>query len=171
MSARGLTIALAVSVALNLFAAAAIVTAVVTHARIDERVEAQQRPGPGGRFRDIVAGMDPEVRERVGRTLRASALAVRPDFEDARESRRQAIALAKGATLDQAAVDALLEQSRAAELRGRQRLETDTVALLATLEPADREALATILNRHGRSGQDRLPRGGRFTPPQDRGPG
>lgn len=171
MSTRGLIIALAASVALNLFAVAGVVTAVVTRARIDERVEAQRRPGPGGPFRDIIAGMDPEVRVRVRRTLRASALAARPDFEEARASRRQAITLAQGATLDRAAVDALLERSRAAELRGRQRLETDSVALLATLEPDDRKALVAILNRHGRGGRDRLPRGDRLPPAPDQGPG
>ena len=165
MSGRTLTIvlavALALSVALNLFAATAGVTALVTRARIDERVEEQRRPGRGETFRDIVAAMDPEVRDQVRQTLRASALAARPDFEEARASRRQAIALAEAATLDQAAVDALLERSRVAELRGRQRLEIDSVALLATLGPEDREALAVILDRHGRGGRggrDRRPR-------------
>ena len=64
--------------------------------------------------------------------------------------RRQATALARSADFDPARAAALLEQSRAAELRGRARLEADAVAVLATLEPDDRAALSEILTRRGR---------------------
>jgi uncharacterized membrane protein len=62
----------------------------------------------------------------------------------------------------------LLEESRNAELRGRARLETNAVALLATLEPDDRQALTEILARRGRvAGRDR---GGPGAPPVSPGP-
>ena len=154
MSPRTLKIALAVSVALNLFAVAGAGTAWVTRARVDERVEDQRRPGRENSVREIVAGLDPEVRDRVKTALRASALAARPDFEEAREARREAIALTRGAQLDPAAATALLERSRTAEMRGRTRLEQDSVALLATLDADDRQALGVILNRHGRGRPD-----------------
>ena len=48
----------------------------------------------------------------------------------------------------------LLEQSRAAEMRGRQRLETGAVALLATLTPEERKALTPLLQRKGSARRD-----------------
>lgn len=150
MSPRALRIALAVSVALNLFAVAGGVAAVVTRAKVDKHVEAQRTPGRERAFRDIVDTLDPQAQARVRSTLRASAMAARPDFEEARAARREAIALTEATTFEPAAVDALLERSRAAEHRGRTRLEHDSVALLATLGPQDRQALGVILKRHGR---------------------
>jgi len=150
MTPRTLKLALAVSVALNLFAIAGGGAALVTRARVEQHVEAQRTSGRERAFRDIVASLAPEVQERVRTTLRASAMAARPDFEEARAARRQAMALTEAATFEPAAVDALLARSRAAEQRGRTQLEHDAVALLATLGPADRQALGVILKRHGR---------------------
>ncbi|TAJ56242.1 periplasmic heavy metal sensor [Brevundimonas sp.] len=156
MSPKALKIALAASVALNLFAAAAVTTLVITRAQVENRVEAQHRPARAGSPMRLIDQLDPAVRERVRDTLRASALAARPDFEEARLKRRQAVEMGRSATFDTARAAALLEQSRTAELRGRARLEADAVALLATLEPDDRRALSEILTRRGRAaGRDR----------------
>ncbi|MBU3969825.1 MAG: periplasmic heavy metal sensor [Alphaproteobacteria bacterium] len=156
MSPGTLKIALAASVALNLFAIAAGATLFVTRAQIEDRVEAQHRPARAGSPMRLIDQLDPAVRERVRDTLRASALAARPDFEEARLKRRQAVEMGRSATFDTARAAALLEQSRTAELRGRARLEADAVALLATLEPDDRRALSEILTRRGRAaGRDR----------------
>ena len=87
---------------------------------------------------------------RVRDALRASALEARPDFEEARLKRRQAVEMGRSTTFDAARAEALLAESRTAELRGRARLEADAVALLATLEPDDRRALSEILTRRGR---------------------
>ncbi|MBX4158907.1 hypothetical protein K4A07_17435, partial [Lactiplantibacillus plantarum] len=56
--------------------------------------------------------------------------------------------LVKGAMTDMA------QQSRAAEMRGRQRLETGAVALLATLTPEERKALTPLLQRKGSARRD-----------------
>ncbi|HYC97389.1 periplasmic heavy metal sensor [Brevundimonas sp.] len=151
MNARTLKIALAASVALNLFALAAGATLLVGRANVERRIEAQHRAPRDHPFMTLVEGLDPAVRDRVRDTLRASARAARPDFEETRLKRRQATALARSADFDPAEVSALLEQSRAAELRGRARLEEDAVALLGTLEPDDRAALSEILTRRGRT--------------------
>jgi len=151
MSPRALKIALAVSVALNLFAVAAGATLFVTRAQVEDRVEAQHRPARTGSPMRLVDQLDPAVRQRVRDTLRASALAARPDFEEARQKRREAVEMGRSATFDADRAEALLEASRHAELRGRARLEADAVALLATLEPADRRAMSEILTRRGRS--------------------
>ena len=157
---RALKIALAVSVALNLFAVVGGTTALITRAKVDQKVEDQRRSGRDGSVPQIVASLDPQVRDRVRDGLRASALSARPDFDEARTARRAAVAATTATTgFDPAAVSALLETSRTAELRGRARLESDAVAMLATLDPEDRKALGSILSRHGKSGGGG-PRGG-----------
>lgn len=161
MKAGTLKLVLAVSVALNLFTLAAGVTLLVGRADVERRLEAQHRPRDRG-FMSVVEGLDPAVRERVRETLRASARAARPDFEETRMKRRQAAALVRSADFDPVRVAALLEQSRAAEMRGRARLEADAVALLATLAPDDRAAFSEMLSRRGRIGV--RDRGGRRGP-------
>lgn len=147
MSGKGLKIALAVSVALNLFALAAAGTLAVTRDRVEDRVEAQQRPGRTGSPMGLVGRLSPEVRPQVREALRDAALAARPDFEEARLKRRQAVALAASPTFDPERLRTLLDESRAAELRGRQRLEVGAIAVLADLGPADRAIMAEILSR------------------------
>lgn len=167
MSPRAVKIALAASVAINLFAAAAVTTLFVTRAQVEGRVEAQHRPARAGSPMRLIDQLDPAVRERVRDTLRASALAARPDFEEARLKRRQAVEMGRSATFDTTRAAALLEQSRTAEMRGRARLEADAVALLATLDPDDRRALSEILTRRGRSaGRDHGGRDGRQDVPK-----
>jgi len=169
MSPRAMKIALIGSVALNLFALAAGATLLVTRAQVEDRVEAQHRPARAGSPMRLVEQLDPAVRQRVRETLRASALAARPDFEEARLKRRQAVEMGRSATFDAVRAEALLEESRNAEIRGRARLEADAVALLATLEPDDRRALSEILTRRGRAaGRDRggrEPSSAKATPP------
>lgn len=150
MSPRTLKIALAASVALNLFAVTAVTTAMVTRAQVERRIDDDRRAPRENSAFAIVRQMDPQVRERVRESLRASALAARPDFEEAKARRREAVQIAASPTYDAARVSALLEQSRTAELRGRARLEADAATLLGTLEPADRTALSQILTRRGR---------------------
>jgi uncharacterized membrane protein len=154
---RWLKIALAVSVALNLFAAAAAVTVATTHARVEKQVEDQggrdRRGGPG--VWAALNTLDPAVRERVKQAMRGHALAARPDFEAARTARRQAIDLASQPSFDPADVQALLEQSRLAELRGRARLERGAVEVLGTVQPAERKALAPVMLRQGPRFRDR----------------
>lgn len=161
MTPRTLKMLLAVSVAVNVFALAAGAAAVATYPRLEARVEAQHRPGRDRSVRDVVASLDPEVRERVREDLRASALAARSDFDLARSARREAIEKSEAETLNAAEVTALLERSRIAEMRGRARLEAEAVSLLASLGPDDRRRLAVILNRksggHGRASDRREP--------------
>ncbi|RZJ29589.1 MAG: periplasmic heavy metal sensor [Brevundimonas sp.] len=147
MSPKVLKIALAASVGLNLFAVAAGATIWVAHDREERRIEALQRPAREHSPMALTARLSPEVRARVRQTLKASALAAKPDFEEARAKRRAAIELSASADFDAARVRALLDESRAAELRGRARLEAEAVRLLGTLSPEDRAVLSEILSR------------------------
>jgi uncharacterized membrane protein len=158
MSARTLKMLLAVSVALNLFLLGAGATMLVTRALVQRQVEDVRKPGRSDSVMALVARADPAVQQRVRLALRASATAARPDFEAARTARREAVALAAGPQLDRAAVQALLEQSRLAEMRGRARLESGALEVLATLEPDDRRSLSPILARHGPRGKGRRSR-------------
>lgn len=151
MSARTLRIALAVSVALNLFAVVAGVSLWVGLSREQDRIEAQRQAPRTRSTLMLIDQLDPTVRDRVRTTLRASAMAAKPDFDEARLKRREAVAETRAGTFDAARIRSLLAESRDAELRGRARLEADAVALLATLEPDDRRALSEILTRRGRS--------------------
>lgn len=150
MSSKALKIALAASVALNLFAIAAGTTVLVTRAKVEERIESQ-RTSRERSFSTLISRLSPEQQQRVRQTLKASALAAKPDFEEARAKRRQAVQLSAAPEFNAAQVHGLLEQSRAAELRGRARLEADAIRLFGTLGPADRQVLSEILSRRGRS--------------------
>jgi uncharacterized membrane protein len=169
MTSKTLKIALAVSVALNVFAVAGAVTYVVNRDRIERKIEDQRRPGREGPLAEVLADLDPAVRDRVRTALRESALAARPDFEAARAARREAIDVAGQPTLDALRVQTLLDQSRAAEMRGRTRLENGAVAVLGTLTPDERKALTPILQRKG-DARRAIVRGERNDRQQDQSP-
>ncbi|MBW8304748.1 MAG: hypothetical protein K0M78_12625, partial [Brevundimonas sp.] len=65
MNPGTLKIALAVSVALNLFALAAGATLLVGRADVERRLDAQHRAPRDRSFMTVVQGLDPAVRDRV----------------------------------------------------------------------------------------------------------
>lgn len=160
MSDRWLKIALAVSVALNLFAVVAGTTAYLGAQQAEAQIADQRRPDRKPPILEVVEQIDPAKRAEVREALRASALAARPDFEAARTARRQALEAAGSEPFDQAQVQALLEQARLAEMRGRARLEGGALEIFNGLSPADREALAPILIRHSKGDRGGGRRGG-----------
>jgi len=146
MSPRLLGGLLALSLALNAFAIAGGVTVWRQLKAVEDRV-VDRLPPPQPSFRQGMEELSPETRARVEEALRAAALAAQPDFERAREARRQAIARSAAAELDRTAVSALLAESREAELRGRIRLEAAALDLFETLTPAERASLSPIFAR------------------------
>ena len=154
MSTKGLRIALAASVALNIFAVAGAGAAWMAARQVQEAATEARRPGRSEPVWSVAEARPPAVRDQVKRELRATALEARPDFEEARAARREAIALTRSDQFDAVAVAALLERSRASEMRGRARLEAGAVETLSRLGPADREALAPILSRHRSKSKD-----------------
>ena len=150
-----LGVALAASVAVNLFAATAAWTVLNGERRMERRYDDRDEGGGRASPRELVAALDADARKPVRDALRAAGLRARPDFQAAREARRQAVVAAAREPYDAAAVAAPLAQSRAAAARGREKVETDALAILATLEPTDRAAFAQILNSRGRAGGQR----------------
>lgn len=145
---KGLKIALAASVALNIFAVVGGGTAWVLSRKVAEQAAEGRRPGRSEPVWAVVEGLPPAVRDQVKEELRANALQARPDFEEARAARREAIAITASDSFDAVAVAALLERSRASEMRGRSRLESGAVETLGRLSVENRKALAPILSRH-----------------------
>ncbi|MDO9608548.1 MAG: periplasmic heavy metal sensor [Brevundimonas sp.] len=170
MSGRSLKIALAASVALNLFALAGGVAFAVSRAKVDERVAELRRPARPGPFREVMAQLEPEVRRDVRAKMRAAALAARPDFEAARSARDQAVQAAAEPRMDAARVQALLDQSRTAEMRGRARLEGGAIAMLENLDVEDRKVLSGLLMRRGPGPGAQAPETGRNAAPPPPGP-
>ncbi|MBX9708265.1 MAG: periplasmic heavy metal sensor [Caulobacteraceae bacterium] len=162
-----LGIALAVSVGINLFAATAAVTALSGQKQIERALQERRTDQSRPSTRELLASLDPEVRRAVRRGLRDAGLAARPDFQAARQARAEAVEAAKAEPFDRARVEALLTESRAAEARGRARLEADALALMETLEPEDRRVVAALLAGRGRGvdRRDREPRQERVAEP------
>jgi len=150
--ALALGTALAISLAGNLFAATAAYTALTGESRIERRQDGGEADDRRPAMRDLIADLDPGTRRSVRTALRDAGLRAREDFQQARQARRDAVAAAVAEPYDPALVAALLEQSRLADARGRRSLETDTLAILGTLKPADRAAFAHILNARSRGG-------------------
>lgn len=151
MASRTLKTALAVSAALNVFLLAGG-AAIWVKTRTATEAEQTVRTSRSETVMELVDTRPQSVAVPLKEDLRALALTARPDFEAARGARREAITITASDDFDPAKVKALLEQSRAAELRGRARLETGAVDLLNGLEAEDRKALSRILSRHRASG-------------------
>lgn len=150
-----LAVGLAVSVAANLFAAAAAFVTMTGQARIEQRLERPERTEHRPTTRELVAALPEPSRARVRQALREAGLAARADFQEARVARREAVALASAPAYDAVAVQALLARSRAAEARGRETLETEATVILGTLSVEERRAFAAVLERRGRGGGQR----------------
>lgn len=154
MTDRGLKIALAVSVAVNIFVAGVVVTGLAVGLRgLPGRPHGERPP-----VISLIQSLDETDRAEAERALRTSALAARGDFETARRLRAEAIDLAGAETFDRPAVEAALARSREAEAAGRSRLEGTMLDLLQRLDQEDRQRLAPAFARRDREGH----RGRRF---------
>lgn len=144
-----LAVGLALSVAVNLFAGAAAMSLMSRQQGVErewnDRGEGRGRPSA----REVVGSLSPAAQDRVRTALKAAAQRARPDFQEAHEARRQAMAAAAAESLDAAAVKTLLDRSRAAEVRGREKLEADALAIMATLNADDRRVFSAILKGRG----------------------
>lgn len=147
MASRRIKLALVASVALNVFLVAGG-TAVWITAREAREAERMTRTTRTDTLMEMVNTRSPEVARAMEVRLRDVAMAARPDFQEARAARREAIALTASDDFDAVVVAGLLEQSRASEMRGRARLESGSLEILNDQKPEDRKALARILSRY-----------------------
>lgn len=146
MTTRGLWIALAASVVLNLFLGAALIGgATALHVR-------QAMMGP----RSLrVAGAELPKAERRGlrHALRDSRRSAATQIDEASAARERAAILLQQPTLDRTALDAELARARRADMAVRASMEAGAISYIAGLPHADRVKLAEAMRR--RSNGDR----------------
>lgn len=158
MSGNGLKVALAASLALNVFVIGAGVGVGAMMLRDDP-------PGRDGRGGDgprgdgraggnpMMQSMDrltPEVRDEFRNRMRTQGETSRVQLDAARDKRREAAELlARG---DQAGAVEALRAARQGELETRERLEAMIVEYATTLDPEQRAIVAEALRRPGGPG-------------------
>jgi uncharacterized membrane protein len=146
---RWLWIALALSVALNLFFAGMHLGGGLS----DHRRSGRAGGLPPG-FESLSAADQTIVRDR----FRLAMAAGREDRRAAREARRRAAAALAAEPLDRGRVEAALAEARQRHAESRLRADTALVTAAADLSPEGRRRLARLLSR-GPRGEDRRPRG------------
>jgi uncharacterized membrane protein len=140
MTPRGLKIALTASVLVNVFLlAAAGTTGVLCRRELDARLER------GAALYAAASKLDPKVQQQLKEAMRAQAPSVRPDFDAARAARRRASQLAGAPVLDRKAVEAALAEGRAAEGRGKVKVEGKLLDFMQSQPDQVRIALAPAL--------------------------
>ena len=156
-------IAVAVSLALNLFLIGSMVGVLVVGLRIfGERAEVS-----GGRGGDLNAAFQalPEARRQALREImRNQAIDAAPDLRAAAAARREATQLMGTEPYDSAAVSAALTRAREADGRARARIDATLATRLAELSPQERTLFARVMMRGPggrRGGPGGRPDGGR----------
>lgn len=141
MTERPVKIALAASVLLNIFLAAALIGGAASVRRL-------AKPGIGpGSLRVAGAELPRDTRQAFRRHLRAARRDVRPEIAASRAARQQASTLLEQRVLDRAALDGALARARTADFAVRARLEASAVDFIASLAPADRMRLAEAMRQ------------------------
>jgi uncharacterized membrane protein len=163
MSNRASKTALVVSLLVNAFLAAALVAgAIYLSNAMAERANLHQRTP----LAVVAKDLDPAVRDQLHNSMRDVALSASADFHEAHAARKDAVDHLVAPTVDTAAIEADLAKARAAEDRGRAKIEAGFVAFVTSQPQPVRAKLAAVLlgrnsmrlNGHGHGGPP---------PPQD----
>ncbi len=134
MSGRTTKLILAASLALNVF----VVGAAAGGAYMWSRSDAQR----ANRGLAVAARqLDQEQRKAFREALKAARIAARPDQDAARAARAELGRLLGQPTLDRAAIDAVLNATRMADMNVRGRVETAVVDFASGLGAEDRARL------------------------------
>jgi uncharacterized membrane protein len=140
---RGWKIALAVSLALNLFVLGAAGGVLYR--------DAQGPPGRfggrGGPLGRAVEGLSGDQRAAFRQMLHDQVEAARPLIQDARRSRRQAFDLLSAPTFDRAAAGQAMAQARNDEGRIRAAMENAVLDFAARLSPQQRASMAEAIRK------------------------
>jgi uncharacterized membrane protein len=136
MTSRGLTIALAISAALNVFVVGAGAGVLLS------RVIGPAHAGQRGRLAVAADKLGPTERTAFLEMMRDQAQGEGPVLLDAREARRQAVAALQAPRFDRAAAGAALDRARADDMAVRTKIENAVLDFAAGLSPQGRAALA-----------------------------
>lgn len=156
---RALTIALAVSLTLNVFIVGAVVGAYGARGRPD------RPPMPGGNpIMRAAEGLPPDVAGAYRARMRAEGSGAQPLLQQARQARREASEAFGQPTFDKAAAMAALARARTAETAAREKLETAVVDFAAALPVDQRRQIGAGLRQGPRGPGGGGRRGGRGGP-------
>lgn len=145
MSPRGLTIALIVSLAVNLFVLGAVAGGFFIAHRLHQAAPTMRSGGPPlWRAGDA---LPPLHRSQFRTVLRGQAAQARAHMLEAREARAAAWRRLGDDPLDAASVEGDLDRARAVEMQARTAVERQVVRFAAELPPAERRRLAEGLAR------------------------
>ena len=147
MTLRRLTIALLVSLALNLFLVGLGVGAWALGPRLMQPTPVVVQ-GPGRAPLPLWAlarSLSPQYRPAFNAVLRKALLESSGDIREARTIKRKAFDSMTSDDFDAAKVSGDLDRARQLEFGARQRVERDAVAYAATLPPEERANLAEAM--------------------------
>ncbi|HVW93882.1 MAG TPA: periplasmic heavy metal sensor [Devosia sp.] len=146
MTERSRTIALAISLALNVFViGAAAGGALMWHFSAAPRQEAPAR----GALAQAAAALPADEGKTFRNMLAAARKASASDIAAAKAGRQELAQLMTNDPLDRQAIDAELAAIRQADIALRARLEKAVTDFLATLTPADRRLFVAGLRGNG----------------------
>lgn len=141
-----LRIAFIASLLLNLFLAGALTAGWVSLGSNGRMINA-------GSLRVAGTELPQPERQPFRAALREARREMRPTIMLSRRAKAEAASLLRQPTIDQAAVNAALDEARAADLAVRAAVERRAVVYAATLPPEDRAKLADAMQR--RTGRGR----------------
>jgi len=173
---RTLTIALAVSLTLNVFIVGAVVGAYGQRARFDGHGPPPRGAGGGNPIMRAAERLPPDVAAAYRTRMRAEGTAAQPLLQEARQARRDASEAFAQPTFDKAAALAALAKARTAETTAREKLETAVVDFAAALPVDQRREIGMGIRQppRGPGGPGGGRRGGRGPgmgpPPFEGGP-
>lgn len=136
-------VAFAVSLALNVFILGAAAGALFWRS-----APTPSQP-PDQSLAAAADALEPTQRQAFREALAAARREAQSDSQTARDSRNRLAQLLNGATLDRSAIDAALEETRAADARVRARVEAAVIDYAESLDPKNRAILVGGLSARG----------------------
>lgn len=150
MRDRTLKLALAASLAGNLFLVGLIAGAQLLGERREER-----EPGRPSRLAVAVQRLDPEDGAALRALMRAKSQSLRPRVQALRAERRAVEAALGRPDYEAAGVQAALARVRAEETALRIEVDRTLLDFATRLDPEERAAIAPLLRKGGRGGGER----------------
>lgn len=154
MSSSRLKVALAVSLAVNLFAIGAVVGAAGMQARLSNKAPQATSRSSGGSSNALMRASEVLPESKRGSylaQLKAQGEFAQDDYKAARAARVRASDMIAAPIYDRPAIAALLAEARAHDVTARMRFENAVIDFAAGLTAAERKALGERLKPGYRS--------------------
>lgn len=146
MTSSRIKVALAASLALNLFIVGAVAGAAGMQARLSKKVPETSTRGNASALMRAAEVLPEGKREQYHARLKAEGEKAQADFRAARAARVKASALIAAPNYDQSRIEALLAEARTHDVAARTRFESAVIEFAATLTPAERKVLGERLS-------------------------